>query len=85
VLGFVLNRIGYPTVPILLGLVLGPIAESNFRRALLISRGDPLIFVGSVVSIVLIFLCIVSLIFGYRLTSSLNRQVRKAGIDPDSD
>lgn len=85
VLGFLLNRIGYPTVPILLGLILGPIAESNFRRALLISRGDPLIFVGSVVSIVLILLSIVSLIFGYRLTSSLNKQVRDVGIDPESD
>ena len=83
VLGFVLNRIEYPTVPILLGLILGPIAESNFRRALLISRGDPLIFVGSTVSIVLIILSIASLIFGYRLTRALNRQANDAGISED--
>lgn len=81
VLGFVLNRMEYPTVPILLGLILGPIAESNFRRALLISRGDPMIFLGSTVSVVLIVLSILSLVFGYRLTTSLNRQARKAGIE----
>lgn len=85
ILGFVLNRIDYPTVPILLGLILGPIAESNFRRALLISRGDPMIFLGSAVSIVLIVLSILSLVFGYRLTSSLNRQARDAGVDSDPD
>ena len=84
VLGFLLNRMEYPTVPILLGLILGPIAESNFRRALLISRGDPMIFLGSTVSVVLIILSILSLIFGYRLTTSLNRQAKKAGIDEES-
>ncbi len=31
-------------VPMLLGFVLGPMMEENLRRALLISRGDPLVF-----------------------------------------
>ena len=37
-----------PPVPILLGLVLGRMTETNFRRALLISNGSPKIFVSSV-------------------------------------
>ncbi len=85
ILGFALNRIDYPTVPILLGLILGPIAESSFRRALLVSRGDPMIFVSSTVSIVLIILSVLSLVFGYRLTTSINRQAKSAGLDNSSD
>ena len=31
--------------PLLLGFVLGPMMEENLRRALLLSRGDPTVFV----------------------------------------
>jgi putative tricarboxylic transport membrane protein len=44
VLGFVLQRYGYPVAPIVLGLILGPMLETHFRRALIISRGDYVIF-----------------------------------------
>ena len=40
VLGFLLRRYGYPLAPIVLGLVLGPMLETEFRRALIGSRGD---------------------------------------------
>lgn len=74
ILGYVLTRMDYPTVPVLLGLILGPIAESNFRRALLISRGDYSIFLRSPYAYALIILSILSLLFGYRLTTSLNKR-----------
>ena len=54
VTGYVLSRSGYPIAPIVLGAILGPMAESSFRQALLISRGDPLSFVSSPISIVLV-------------------------------
>lgn len=73
-LGYILTLLDYPTVPVLLGLILGPIAESNFRRAMLISRGDIRIFVSSPYCYALIILAILSLLFGYRLTRSLNRK-----------
>ena len=38
--GYVLLRLGFHPAPILLGFVLGPRFEENFRRAMLISRGD---------------------------------------------
>ena len=44
VLGFVLQRYDYPVAPIVLGLILGPMLETHFRRALIISRGDYAIF-----------------------------------------
>ena len=51
VLGYVLRRLGYPVIPVLLGLILGPMLESNFRRALILSEGDPLIFISSPISV----------------------------------
>ena len=50
-LGYVLRRLGYPVIPVLLGLILGPMLESNFRRALILSEGDPLIFISSPISV----------------------------------
>jgi putative tricarboxylic transport membrane protein len=40
VLGFFLQRHGFPVAPIVLGLILGPMLETHFRRALIVSRGD---------------------------------------------
>jgi putative tricarboxylic transport membrane protein len=42
-----LMRARIPLTPIILGLVLGPALESEFRTALLLSRGDPQVFVSS--------------------------------------
>jgi putative tricarboxylic transport membrane protein len=54
VLGFLLSRSGYPIAPIVLGAILGPMAESSFRQALLIARGNPVAFVSSPISVVLV-------------------------------
>lgn len=78
-LGYLLTVLDFPTVPVLLGLILGPIAESNFRRAMLISRGDISIFYRSPYSWALIILSVLSLLFGYRLTRSLNRTAGQGG------
>jgi len=43
-LGFVLIQCGCEPAPLLLGFVLGPLLEDNFRRAMLISQGDPSTF-----------------------------------------
>jgi TctA family transporter len=40
-----------PPAPMLLGFVLGPLMEENLRRALLISRGDPTVFVTRPISL----------------------------------
>ena len=48
--GYVLLRLGFHPAPILLGFVLGPRFEENFRRAMLISRGDLLVFVERPIS-----------------------------------
>lgn len=51
---FVLRRFGYPVIPVLLGLILGPMLEANFRRSLILSEGDPTVFVRSALSVALL-------------------------------
>jgi TctA family transporter len=57
-LGYVLLRLGFHPAPILLGFVLGSRFEENFRRAMLIARGDLTVFVTRPISAVFIGLCV---------------------------
>jgi putative tricarboxylic transport membrane protein len=50
-IGFWFNRHGFPSAPLLLGFVLGPLLEENFRRALLLSDGNLATFVERPVSL----------------------------------
>ena len=43
--------------PILLGYVLGPLVEENFRRALLLSRGNMGVFLERPISLTFVSLC----------------------------
>jgi TctA family transporter len=61
-LGYVLLRLGYHPAPILLGFVLGPRFEENFRRAMLISRGDIMVFIERPISAVFIALCTILIV-----------------------
>jgi TctA family transporter len=56
--GYILLRLGFHPAPILLGFVLGPRFEENFRRAMLIARGDLGVFVERPISAVFIGLCV---------------------------
>lgn len=53
-LGYVLRKVDIPTAPIVLALVLVPMAESNYRRALVVSDGDHSIFFLSPISLILL-------------------------------
>ncbi len=44
IFGYLASRLGFEPAPLLLGFVLGPMVEENFRRALLLSRGDMSVF-----------------------------------------
>lgn len=43
-IGFLMRRYGFPIAPVIIGLILGPLAEEQFRRALMISQGDASVF-----------------------------------------
>jgi TctA family transporter len=52
VIGYLMNRFRFPTAPLLLGFVLGPMMEENLTRALVISRGDLMVFFSRPISAV---------------------------------
>jgi putative tricarboxylic transport membrane protein len=58
VLGFVWSKLGFPPAPLLLGFVLGPMMEENLRRAMLMAKGDPSVFVTRPISLAFIIITI---------------------------
>lgn len=60
--GYVLVKLDCEPAPLLLGLILGPMMEENLRRAMLLSRGDPMTFVERPLSAVLLGIAVVLLI-----------------------
>ncbi|MCZ8333055.1 MAG: tripartite tricarboxylate transporter permease [Rhodobacteraceae bacterium] len=61
-LGYLMRLYGYPIAPVVVGLILGPMAEQQLRRALSISQGDPMTLVQSPIAAVLLALAAVALI-----------------------
>ena len=49
-LGFAMRRWDIPVGPAVIGLILGPMAETQFRRALSISQGDATVFLTQPIS-----------------------------------
>ncbi len=58
IVGYLLLLLKFEPAPILLGFVLGPRFEENFRRALIISRGDMATFIERPISAAFIGLCV---------------------------
>ncbi len=73
--GYALIRLRFEPAPLLLGFVLGPMVEENFRRALLLSRGDLAIFVTRPISLGFVLACV--LLIALLLVSAV-RQKHKA-------
>lgn len=74
VLGYTLKKLGGEPAPLLLALILGPMAEEYLRRALLLSHGDATVFFTRPVSLVTLLIA-VALIFS--IVSPRFRGVRK--------
>ncbi|MGL4295158.1 MAG: tripartite tricarboxylate transporter permease [Aestuariivirga sp.] len=53
-IGFVMRRHDFPVAPAIIGLILGPMAEAQFRRALTISQGDASVFFTHPISLALL-------------------------------
>jgi len=61
-LGIIFLKLECEPAPLLLGFVLGPMMEENLRRALLLSRGDPTVFVTRPISLTLLVAAVALLI-----------------------
>ena len=63
VIGYLLKKLDFPLTPMVIGLVLGNLCESNMRRALLLSRGNWLTFLQSPIACVFLALAVFMLFF----------------------
>ena len=85
VVGYVLSKLDCPAAPLLLGVILGPLIEENLRRALLISGGDPSVFITHPISLgLLLVAAAVVVVFSYSgLRARSNKPAHIAS--PDND
>jgi putative tricarboxylic transport membrane protein len=58
IVGYLLKKIDVQPAPIVLALVLGYLTETNFRRALIGSSGDPLVFLSSPIGVICMVLAV---------------------------
>ena len=77
-MGFMMRRFDYPIAPVVIGLILGPLAETQLRRALTISLGDPSVLVKTPISITLYVLAAVALLAPFFISS-----LKKLGSNED--
>lgn len=61
VLGYFMKKFDYPGAPLILGVILGPMAEDNLNRALLVSGNDWSILVQRPISLVFLILALISI------------------------
>ena len=75
VLGYLLIKLGFEATPLVLGFILGPMIEENFKRAMLLSGGDPGTFIERPISAGLIAVSVIALgmmlIPGFKRTRSV--------------
>lgn len=62
IVGFGMRHFSLPLAPVLIAVILGPLAETQLRRALAVSEGDPMILVSSPIPIVLYVLLAITVI-----------------------
>jgi TctA family transporter len=74
--GYFFIKVGVEPAPLLLGLVLGPQLEENFRRAMLLADGDFTVFIRHPISAVL--LAIVAALLLALLSPTLFRKRKEA-------
>jgi putative tricarboxylic transport membrane protein len=65
VLGFFMRRYDFPIAPVVLGVILGPLMEAQFRRALAAAEGDLTIFVTRPISLVILLAALGALVLPY--------------------
>jgi len=79
-LGYFLKFFGLPFLPAVLGVVLGNLVESNYRRSLVLSDGDPSIFLEDPIAILFltfaVLIVVASLLNEWRIAA----KTRKAGV-----
>src|SRR5690606_15540430 len=78
IVGFIMRRCDFPVAPAVIGLILGPLAEQQLRRALAISQGDYSVFFTRPISATLLAIAFVALV-GPAIVRFVSGRRRRAG------
>ena len=62
VMGLFMRVFDFPTAPVIIGMILGPLAEQEFRRAMTISQGDMMIFLQKPLSLGLLVIAVLAVL-----------------------
>jgi putative tricarboxylic transport membrane protein len=62
IVGYLMRRFDVPVAPCIIGMILGPLAEEQFRRALMISQGDPTVFAIQPISAALLLIAVLIMV-----------------------
>ena len=81
ILGYVLIRLGCEPAPLLLDFVLGPLLEEHLRRAMIISRGDPMIFLERPISATLLGLALLAVLIA--VLPSIRKKRKEVFVEED--
>ncbi|HRK17865.1 MAG TPA: tripartite tricarboxylate transporter permease [Hyphomicrobiaceae bacterium] len=73
IIGLFMRRFDFPTAPVIVGMILGPLAEQNFRQAMTISQGDVTVLFTRPLSLSLLVLAAIAL-FGPQIWRLLRRR-----------
>ncbi len=79
ILGYIMIKIGFPIMPVVLGFILTPIMETNLRRGLMQTNGDILPFFTSPIAIGFYLLAVFSIAITVRKNVKKNRKANNDG------
>jgi putative tricarboxylic transport membrane protein len=79
IFAYIIDKLGFSVVPMMLGLILGPLVESNLTRSLIISEGNPLIFITRPISLAIFIITIVFVIIFIRMNTEENSMLTDEG------
>jgi putative tricarboxylic transport membrane protein len=89
VLGFALREMNYPMAPLVLGIVLGPLLDTSFRRGMTLSDGSLEPFLTRPISGVLALACLVMVLASVpavqRAFAAATRRIARRTASPGGD
>ncbi|OPZ19604.1 MAG: Tripartite tricarboxylate transporter TctA family protein [candidate division BRC1 bacterium ADurb.BinA364] len=84
VAGYFFDKMSYSAAPLILGLILGNMADAYLRRALLLSHGNPLGLIDRPISFLLFLACALTVASQFGALERLKRRFGKSRAIPDA-
>jgi putative tricarboxylic transport membrane protein len=75
ILAYLMEEMGYPIAPLVIGIILGPMADANLRRALIVSQGSLTPFFTRPVALVLLLLVLFSVLSQTQMYRNFLRKI----------